>query len=101
MYTARGAIRSAMTEHERARREVCRLEEMVRRGHMHEAMKEHAKLQTPSIFPDLNCDFVEIAVVKQQTREQWLVAVLMAVVGVVLIAVVVIELMKRSPSNSP
>jgi nicotinamide riboside transporter PnuC len=44
---------------------------------------------------------VEIAVVKQQTREQWLVAVLMAVVGVVLIAVVVIELMKRSPSNSP
>src|SRR5438046_5566755 len=36
---ARGAIRRAKADHEIARREVTRLEDMVRRGHVHEAVK--------------------------------------------------------------
>lgn len=101
MEVARCTIRRAMAEHGSARREISRLEEMVRRGHVHEAVKEHAKLQTSGIFTDLNCDFVGAAVEQQQTREQRLVAVVVVAAGIILVVVVLIELMKRSTPNSP
>ena len=101
MGDARCAIRRAMAEHESASREIGRLEEMVRRGHVHEAAREHAKLQTSWIFTDLNCDFVGAAVEQQQTREQRLVAAVVVAVGAILIVITLIELMNRSKPNAP
>lgn len=101
MQSTRTAIRHAMGEHETARLEISRLQEMVRRGHVHEALKERGKLQTLANFQDVNCDFVEAAMAKLQTREQWLVVIALIVAGITLVVVTVIELMKRSTSNLP
>ena len=95
MHTARIAIKHALTEHETAGLGISRLEEMVRKGHVHEAVKEHAQLQTPTLFPDLNCDFIGTAVTKHQARERRLVTSVLVAAGIILALAAFIEILNR------
>jgi hypothetical protein len=96
---ARAALRKAMAEHEAAQWEVEQLKEMVRRGHVHEAARRRPRCHANARFGDLVLDFVSDAVVKQQNRQQWIFAAGVIVTGMVLIAIAIIEVLKRSTPN--
>lgn len=99
IHLARRAIQGAIVEHENARIEINRVAKLVRSGRVEEAAMLRSQGLIGSQFSDLDLDFVEQAVKRQQSVEQQIFVAALIAAGVLLVVVSFVEILRRSLRN--
>lgn len=91
------ALRQGVVAHERARSEISRVEGLVARGHLQEAVVESVKLRNQvAEFSDLKLDFVGAAEARQARRQQMLLVLGVVLSVIILVAATFYQLFRRS-----
>lgn len=99
MRLARRAVQGAIVEHEKARIEVSRVTGMVQSGRLAEAAMLRSQGLVGGQFSDLDLNFVEHAVKRQQSLEQRMFVAALTFTGVLLVIVCLVEILRRSVKN--
>lgn len=95
LHSVRIAIREAQAEHSRASCQFGRVRELVRLGYVHEARIMATQNVISGKFADLDLDFVQDALLKQQKRELRLLRGFLVFTGVVFGVVCLVETLHR------
>jgi hypothetical protein len=92
----RVALRRGVVAHDRVRSEILRVQDLVARGHMREAVIESVKIRNlVADFSDLSLDFVAEAQAKNQRRHQRLITLAVLFAAGVLVVAIVVEMLRR------
>lgn len=92
----RVALRQGIVAHERALSEVLRVQDLVARGHMREAVIESVRVRNLiADFSDLSLDFVADARAKSQQRHQRLITLAVVLAAGILVVAIVVEMLRR------
>ncbi|MCW5558265.1 MAG: hypothetical protein KIT22_10600 [Verrucomicrobiae bacterium] len=96
VHSARMAIQNSLTAHALAQNEINRLSALVGRGHVQVVALLRLQGLVGGEFSDLNMDFVDDAVVREQAREQRLLVAVLTATGVLLGIACLVEIWGRS-----
>ncbi len=96
------ALRQAFVSHDKARSEVSRIEQLVARGQVREAVIESSKIRGMlTDFCDISLEFVAAAQARYERRQRVVIGFGVIATAALLVSATIIELIRRGTFHKP